>query len=423
MPLPPYNRPLHVLAILTGLATFPLIFMGGLVTTLGAGMSVPDWPNSYGYNMFLFPPNQWVGGILYEHTHRLMGTVVGFLAISLALCAWGPAERPTARKGLGIATLLLGLSTFVLGMMLIVIKGAQIPDVAQVASNASHTFVGSASLLLICLVAWRCRRRDPRPAVRWLRVAVLVAICLQGIIGGYRVLLVKLGLAMIHGCIAQAVFCLIGFAAFRTGPNWDRVKQESFANTAGGRRLAWIALLAVGAIYGQLIVGVIMRHNDAGLAIADVPLAYGKLLPPTDAAGVDAANLWRANTGEADLRPVTLTQIWLHFGHRIGATVVSLVLLGLIATALSGKGFGRVVGVPTGLVALFLTLQVSLGILTVLYRKPADIASLHVAVGALLLLTTFLLASRAVRAFGLLQSETRFQPVPETANQSALRTA
>ena len=66
-------------AILTAAATFPLIFMGGLVTSHHAGMSVPDWPNSYGYNMFLFPPSKWVGGIFYEHTHRLMGTVVGIL--------------------------------------------------------------------------------------------------------------------------------------------------------------------------------------------------------------------------------------------------------------------------------------------------------------------------------------------------------
>ena len=78
-----YHRWLHRIALLTTAATFPLIFMGGLVTSHGAGMSVPDWPNSYGYNMFTFPPSQWVGGIFYEHTHRLMGTVVGMLAIAL----------------------------------------------------------------------------------------------------------------------------------------------------------------------------------------------------------------------------------------------------------------------------------------------------------------------------------------------------
>src|SRR5438034_6191594 len=93
-----YNRPLHVIALLTTAATFPLIFMGGLVTSHGAGMSVPDWPNSYGYNMFLFPPRLWIGGILYEHTHRLMGTVVGMLSIALAVCAWKLEARTWARR-------------------------------------------------------------------------------------------------------------------------------------------------------------------------------------------------------------------------------------------------------------------------------------------------------------------------------------
>src|SRR3954467_13270548 len=83
-----YSRTLHILALLTTATTFPLIFMGGLVTSHGAGMSVPDWPNSYGYNMFTFPPSKWVGGIFYEHTHRLMGTVVGMLAIALVVVAW-----------------------------------------------------------------------------------------------------------------------------------------------------------------------------------------------------------------------------------------------------------------------------------------------------------------------------------------------
>src|SRR5205814_6853309 len=83
-----YNPALHRIARLTACATFPLIFMGGLVTSHQAGMSVPDWPNSYGYNMFLFPPRLWIGGILYEHMHRLMGTVVGMLAIVLTILPW-----------------------------------------------------------------------------------------------------------------------------------------------------------------------------------------------------------------------------------------------------------------------------------------------------------------------------------------------
>src|ERR1700742_2053384 len=83
-----YVPSLHRLALLTTAATFPLIFMGGLVTSNGAGMSVPDWPNSYGYNMFTFPPSKWIGGIFYEHTHRLMGSIVGMLSIALTIIAW-----------------------------------------------------------------------------------------------------------------------------------------------------------------------------------------------------------------------------------------------------------------------------------------------------------------------------------------------
>src|SRR5438876_8940711 len=139
-----YHPYLHLIAVLTACATFPLIFMGGLVTSHGAGMSVPDWPNSYGYNMFLFPPRLWIGGILYEHTHRLMGTVVGMLSIALAICAW---------------------------------------------------------------------RLETRRWARWLAISVLGAVIFQGVLGGLRVVLVKLDLAILHACVAQAFFCLAALAA------------------------------------------------------------------------------------------------------------------------------------------------------------------------------------------------------------------
>src|ERR1051325_4544681 len=92
-----YNRPLHILAMLTACATFPLIFMGGLVTSHGAGLAVPDWPNSYGYNMFLFPPRLWIGGVFFEHHHPLMGTVVGMLSIALTIVAWKTEDRAWIR--------------------------------------------------------------------------------------------------------------------------------------------------------------------------------------------------------------------------------------------------------------------------------------------------------------------------------------
>src|SRR5437764_11386832 len=104
-----YNPALHRVALLTAIATFPLIFMGGVVTSHHAGMSVPDWPNSYCYNMFLFPPRLWIGGILYEHTHRLMGTIVGMLSILLAIIAWRVEER---RWATNLALAVLGAVIF-----------------------------------------------------------------------------------------------------------------------------------------------------------------------------------------------------------------------------------------------------------------------------------------------------------------------
>src|SRR4051812_40827803 len=148
---------LNVIAALTALATFPLIFMGGLVTTKGVGMSVPDWPNSYGYNMFLFPPSQWVGGIFYEHTHRLMGTVVGFLSIILALLAWGPAATKAGRFWTGAITLLSLLFSLICGLTLVVIYGMHVPNVQPVADRTQHVLVGMLSLLLVGAIAWRCR--------------------------------------------------------------------------------------------------------------------------------------------------------------------------------------------------------------------------------------------------------------------------
>src|SRR5438045_2889327 len=235
--------------------------MGGLVTSHGAGMSVPDWPNSYGYNMFTFPPSKWVGGILYEHTHRLMGTVVGFLSILLTIVAW---------------------------------------------------------------------RVEQRRWVRWLATAVLGAVIFQGVLGGLRVVLVKLDLAIVHACLAQAFFCLAALVAVVTSRWW--INAPDFSDTAyarHGRRLIAVGAACVIAVYLQLIVGATMRHYDAGLAIPDLPLAYGKALPPISAAGMDRINNYRV--WEAGMKPVTLAQVWLHFGHRIGAIVVSIAVLWVVA--------------------------------------------------------------------------------------------
>ena len=84
-------------AVLTVVVAFVLLLSGGLVTSKGVGMTVPDWPNSYGYNMFLFPLSRWVGGIFYEHVHRLIASGVGLMTIILAITLWMAEPRKWVR--------------------------------------------------------------------------------------------------------------------------------------------------------------------------------------------------------------------------------------------------------------------------------------------------------------------------------------
>jgi heme a synthase len=324
-----YKPGLHRIALLTAAATLLLIMMGGEVTSRQAGLSVPDWPNSFGYNMFLFPPRLWVGGIFFEHIHRLGGSTVGLLSILLCLWAWKTGAPPRQRK---------------------------------------------------------------------MAYIVLAAVIFQGILGGLRVDLVNLALAVIHGCIAQAFFCLAALMAVITSRWWAEAPDLSDSPESGpGRRLVWAGVATVLIIYGQLIVGAVMRHEGAGLAVPDIPLVYHRFLPPTTAEELQKINAMRA--WDLSLPPVTLGQIWLHYAHRVGAMIVSLSVFGLVGHVLIfHRGRAKLAGLSMVLLSLLL-LQLVLGLATVYYRRPVDLASAHVAVGALVLVTSFVLTARAVRLY------------------------
>src|SRR5258705_6427934 len=104
----------HRIAVILVGATFPLLFIGGLVTGKGAGLAVPDWPTTFGYNMFLYPWSKMVGNIFYEHSHRLVASFVGLLTIGLALALWLREPRPWLRR-LGLVALALAILQGVLG--------------------------------------------------------------------------------------------------------------------------------------------------------------------------------------------------------------------------------------------------------------------------------------------------------------------
>ena len=103
------TRRIHYFTIVMVAAILCLLCSGGLVTSHGVGLAVPDWPNTFGYNMFLFPMSKWVGGVFFEHTHRLWGSLIGFLTILLVIFLVRWEERLWLRRlgYLGLAAVIL----------------------------------------------------------------------------------------------------------------------------------------------------------------------------------------------------------------------------------------------------------------------------------------------------------------------------
>jgi heme a synthase len=107
----------HRLAVLLTCSTFPLIWVGGLVTSYDAGMAVPDWPTTYGYNLFLYPWQTWLYGpwdLFIEHGHRLLAAMVGLLTIALAVALWRHDQRAWVRR-LGLVAIVGVVAQGVLG--------------------------------------------------------------------------------------------------------------------------------------------------------------------------------------------------------------------------------------------------------------------------------------------------------------------
>jgi cytochrome c oxidase assembly protein subunit 15 len=134
----------HGVLVLTLVCTVMLIGSGGLVTSKGVGMAVPDWPTTYGYNMFLFPVSKWVGGIFYEHTHRLLGSLVGFLMLvsTMALLA---GERRYWVKVLGV-----------IGLGAVIVQGVLGGLRVTLFKDEIGIFHGMLAQAFLCLLAVLC---------------------------------------------------------------------------------------------------------------------------------------------------------------------------------------------------------------------------------------------------------------------------
>lgn len=297
------NISLHRFALLTAGCTAFLIFVGGLVTSTQSGLSVPDWPTTYGWNMFTFPFSKWVGGIFYEHSHRLVASTVGFLTVILTIWTWAKEKR-----------------------------------------------------------SW----------VRWLSVAALGAVILQGVFGGLTVIfLLPAWISTVHACLAQTFFCLIIAIAVVTSPQWKR-GLPLIKSHAESVPLQTLCATTTGAVYLQLIMGALMRHTNAGLAIPDFPLALGHIIPPFSS-----------------------NKVIIHFAHRVGAVIVTALIVWTFSRITRSYSDYPLLFRPALTMMVLVTVQLSLGAITVLTAKGIVPTTAHVLMGALVLGTSFLLTLRA----------------------------
>jgi cytochrome c oxidase assembly protein subunit 15 len=310
------KRLLHWYAVFVAAGILALICSGGLVTSHGAGMAVPDWPNSFGYNMFLFPVSRWVGGVLFEHTHRLIATVVGILTI--------------------------GLCVFM-----------------AVAEN--------------------------RKWVKWLGGIALLTVIIQGVLGGLRVTEHNQLLGLFHGCLAQLYFCLVATTALATSRFWRRIEH----NQSELRPVRFWTVLVTAMVFVQLAMGASMRHSHSGLSIPDFPTAYGKVLPPLDAGSIARIN--HAREAQA-APPITAGLILMQYIHRVWAVFIVIGIASVGTAILRTRALVGQVRFGAAVWIFLVVIQFGLGAWTIWSNKAADIATSHVFVGALTLMTGALLS-------------------------------
>lgn len=284
-------------------ATFCLIFVGGLVTSTGSALAVPDWPLAFGK---LIPA--WQGGIRFEFGHRVVAAIV--VTLTLILMAW----------------------------------------------------------------AWRV---EPR---RWVRNTILAAfglIIVQAILGGITVLFeLPLPIAVAHAGTAQAFFCLMVSIAIFTNPRWTRTERRSEEPVR--IPLAMLAGVTTAVIYLQILVGAVMRHLGAGLAIPDFPLAFGQLIPP----------YWNE-------------YIAVNFAHRCGAVLVTIMVVWTVARVLRAHRNEPGLRHPALGLFLLLVMQVCLGAITIWSGRAVIPTTSHVLIGAAVLATSLTITIRAYHVYGI----------------------
>ena len=218
----------------------------------------------------------------------------------------------------------------------------------------------------------------------------LAAVITQGILGGITVLYyLPAPISVSHATLAQTVFALISAIALFTS-RWWMNEQPRLQNAESSRALFTIGALAIAAIYVQLLLGAIMRHTESGLIVPDFPLAYGQLIPSLSA---EALEKYTLQLRAMQLRKVVdgmvgADQIIVHLLHRIWGFVVGGIVFWFAVRLQKQKHVSGRLAMLGWILECGILLQIALGITTILTQKNIEIATAHVASGALLLIAT-----------------------------------
>jgi cytochrome c oxidase assembly protein subunit 15 len=239
----------HALTLAAAVLTWPLLLVGGSVTVYRVGMAVPDWPTTFGVNMFLYDFLHSSWGVFIEHSHRLYGAAVGLACLTLALAVTFAEFGPIAGTTLILAPLAAGLAPAVFPVM---IEGTGLGPVFGGLAFAGLSALGAAIALGLVL-------RRPVVALSWLALAAVIG---QGVLGGYRVRWNSPTLAFIHGCTAQAFFALLVVLCVRMGRGWSA--PDAVEDSSHLRRRSAVTLLLV---YAQIVLGAWVRHHGEWRAV------------------------------------------------------------------------------------------------------------------------------------------------------------
>lgn len=284
----PYDAGPHWAAMVAVISTWPLLLVGGSVTVYRVGMAVPDWPTTFGVNMFLYDFLNSPWGVYLEHSHRLYGSVVGLACIVLAF--WSTFSNLGVRRGgivivaalaAGLWPLLVrfglrpaGLSPFVLGL-------------------------GTMGLVSVVLaVTLGLARRSWRLGLAWLALAAVIG---QGLLGGYRVRYNSSDLAMVHGCTALAFFGLMVAISALTSRRWTRTSEGMINPT----RLRFHATVTLVVLFLQLVAGAWLRHRGGVAALTVHAITAAVIVPYSAWTG------WIAWQSRRDAPSLTAPARWL----------------------------------------------------------------------------------------------------------------